>query len=215
MNPYVTEKQQRVLTVIRDFYLENGYAPSLSELQQMLRINTKRGVVNHLNALEKKGFIIRTSEARGIQLIEEEEYEYLIGIPILGYANAGTPLAIAEEDRLGVLHIDKNLLKTKKDLFALVVKGDSMNQKIVNGKYLKDGSYILIGKDVEVKNGDAVVAVLDNSATVKTLKYDGDMIVLYPESDNPKHNPIYLDKFSNSLINGKVLLVLDNPKNNI
>src|SRR5688572_10202013 len=106
MNPYVTEKQQKVLTIIRDFYLENGYAPSLSELQKLLRINTKRGVVNHLSALEKKGFILRTSEARGIQLVEEEEYEYLIGIPILGYANAGTPLAIAEEDRLGVLHVD-------------------------------------------------------------------------------------------------------------
>lgn len=214
MNPYITEKQQKVLTIVRDFYLENGYAPSLSELQKLLKINTKRGVVNHLSALEKKGFIIRTSEARGIQLVEEEEYEYLIGIPILGYANAGTPLAIAEEDRLGVLHIDKTLLKNKKDVFALIVKGDSMNQKIINGKNLKDGSYILVSKDAEVNNGDAVVAVLDNSATVKTLKINEDMIVLYPESDNPKHNPIYLDKYSNSLINGKVLMVLDNPRNN-
>lgn len=213
MNPYITEKQQKVLTVIRDFYLESGYAPSLSELQKILKINTKRGVVNHLNALEKKGFIIRTSEARGIQIVEEEEYDYLIGIPILGYANAGTPLAMANEDRLGVLHIEKTLLKPKKETFALIVKGDSMNQKIVNGKLLNDGSYIIVAKEQEVKNGDVVVAVLDNSATVKTIKYDGDMIVLYPESSNPKHTPIYLDKYSNSLINGKVVMVLDNPRN--
>lgn len=214
MSPYVTEKQQKVLTTIRDFYLENGYAPSLSELQQMLRINTKRGVVNHLNALEKKGFIIRTSEARGIQIVEEDEYEYLIGIPILGYANAGTPLAIAQEDRLGVLHVDKALLKTRKEIFTLIVKGDSMNQKVINGKNLVDGSYIVVSKDAEIKNGDAVVAVLDNSATVKTIKMDDDMIVLYPESDNPKHNPIYLEKYSSSLINGKVIMVLENPKSN-
>jgi repressor LexA len=213
MNPYITEKQQKVLTVIRDFYLESGYAPSLSELQKILKINTKRGVVNHLNALEKKGFIIRTSEARGIQIVEEEEYDYLIGIPILGYANAGTPLAMANEDRLGVLHIEKTLLKQKKETFALIVKGDSMNQKIINGKVLTDGSYIIVTKQQEVKNGDVVVAVLDNSATVKTIKYDGDMIVLYPESSNPKHTPIYLDKYSNSLINGKVVMVLENPRN--
>jgi repressor LexA len=212
MSPYVTEKQQKVLTTIRDFYLENGYAPSLSELQQMLRINTKRGVVNHLNALEKKGFIIRTSEARGIQIVEEDEYEYLIGIPILGYANAGTPLAIAQEDRLGVLHVDKALLKTRKEIFTLIVKGDSMNQKVINGKNLVDGSYIVVSKDAEIKNGDAVVAVLDNSATVKTIKMDDNMIVLYPESDNPKHTPIYLEKYSSSLINGKVIMVLENPK---
>ena len=125
MNQYLTEKQVRVLTTIRDFFLENGYAPSLSELQLMLSINTKRGVVNHLESLEKKGYIIRTSEPRGIKLVEEEEYEYMIGIPILGYANAGQPLAIAEEDRLGLLHVDKSLLSHKSNLFALIVTGDN------------------------------------------------------------------------------------------
>lgn len=211
MNPYITEKQRTVLQILRDFYLENGYAPSLSELQQLLKINTKRGVVNHLIALERKGFIIRTSEARGIQIVEEEEYEYLLGIPILGYANAGTPLAIAEEDRLGVLHVDKKLLKKKRDLFALVVKGDSMNQRKINEKSLNDGNYIVVSKSDEVRNGDVVLAVLDNSATVKTIKYEKDMIVLYPQSDNPKHNPIYLNKYSNGLINGKVVMVLEKP----
>jgi repressor LexA len=212
MKPYLTEKQRRVMEMIRDFFLENGHAPSLGELQQMLSINTKRGVVNHLNSLEKKGFIIRTSEARGIKLVEEEEYEYLIGIPILGYANAGTPLAIAEEDRLGVLHVDKKLLKNRKDLFALIVKGDSMNQKEVRKKQMKDSSYVVVSKEAEVMDGDAVVAVLDNSATIKSFKRDGDMIILYPESDNEVHTPIYLDRYSNSLINGKVVMVLDNPR---
>jgi repressor LexA len=212
MKPYLTEKQRRVMEIIRDFFLENGHAPSLGELQQLLSINTKRGVVNHLNSLEKKGFIIRTSEARGIKLVEEEEYDYLIGIPILGYANAGTPLAIAEEERLGVLHVDKKLLKKRDDLFALITKGDSMNRKQVKGKTLNDGSFVIVSKNSEIHDGDAVVAVLDNSATIKSFKKDGDMIILYPESDNEAHTPIYLDRFSNSLINGKVVMVLDNPK---
>ena len=211
MNPFITEKQQKVLQIIRDYYLENGYAPSLSELGQMLKISTKRGVVNHLIALEKKGFIIRTSEARGIQLVEEEEYEYLIGIPILGYANAGTPLAIAQEDRLGVLHVDKGLVKKNEEMFALIIKGDSMNQREIGGKKLNNGNYIIVSKTSDVRNGDVVVAILDNSATVKAIKFDNDMIVLYPQSDNPKHNPIYLDKYSNGLINGKVIMSLEKP----
>jgi repressor LexA len=211
MNQYLTEKQVRVLTTIRDFFLENGQAPSLSELQMMLSINTKRGVVNHLEALEKKGYIIRTSEPRGIRLVEEEEYQYMIGIPILGYANAGRPLAIAEEDRLGVLHVDKSLLTHKSDLFALIVSGDSMDQKDLEGKLMRDGSYIIVSKSAEVLDGDVVVAVLDNSATVKTYKKDSDMIVLYPQSSNSKHQPIYLDQYSNSLINGKVIKILERP----
>ncbi|MBI2356832.1 repressor LexA [Candidatus Dojkabacteria bacterium] len=211
MNQYLTEKQVKVLTTIRDFFLEQGNAPSLSELQQLLRINTKRGVVNHLEALEKKGYILRTSEPRGIRLVEEEEYQYMIGIPILGFANAGKPLAIAEEDRLGLLHVDKTLLTHKSDLFALIVSGDSMNRKIIDGKQMKDGSYIIVSKEAEIYNGDTVVAVLDNSATVKSYKKDEDMIILYPESDNPIHQPIYLDQYSNSLINGKVIKILERP----
>ena len=213
MNPYLTKRQIRVLTVIRDFFLENGYAPSLSELQTVLNISTKRGVVNHLSALEKKGFILRTSEPRGIQLVEEEEYEYMIGIPILGYANAGKPLAAAEEDRLGVIHVDKKLLSHRDDLFALVISGDSMNQMLVGGKELQDGNYIVISKTAPISDNDAVVAILDNSATVKCIKKDSDSIILYPKSDNPIHTPIYLDRYSDSLINGKVIRVLENPSN--
>lgn len=211
MNQYLTEKQVKVLTTIRDFFLENGYAPSLSELQIMLHINTKRGVVNHLESLEKKGYIIRTSEPRGIKLVEEEEYQYMIGIPILGYANAGKPLAIAEEDRLGLLHVDKALLSHRSNLFALIVNGDSMNQKIIDGKNMKDGSYVIVSKDAEIMEGDPVLAVLDNSATIKSYKRDGEMIILYPQSDNPIHQPIYLDQYSNSLINGKVIKILERP----
>ena len=76
MDEKLTERQKLVLNTIRNFFLDNGYAPSLTELQQLLEISTKRGVVSHLEALEKKGYIIRTSEARGIQVINEEEPVY-------------------------------------------------------------------------------------------------------------------------------------------
>jgi repressor LexA len=215
----LTQKQEQVLTLIRDFFLENGQAPSLGELQQKLGFSSKRGVVNHLTALENKGYIIRTSEPRGIQILDENddsnlEYEYLIGIPIFGYANAGTPLVAAEEEALGILKIDKNLLgrKSKKNLFGLIVKGDSMNERELDGIKIEEGKYLIVDKSAEVQEGDIVVAVIDNSATVKNISLKtNDMVVLYPESNNPKHQPIYIDSDSDFLINGKVVKVLDNP----
>jgi repressor LexA len=219
MSNKLTDKQELVLTLIRDFFLDNGQAPSLGELQEMLGFSSKRGVVNHLIALENKGYIIRSSEPRGIQILDEGddsnlEYEYLIGIPIFGYANAGTPLVMAEEEALGFLKVDKNLVgkKSSKDLFGLIVKGDSMNKRDLDGIKVEEGKYLIVDKEAEVQEGDIVVAVIDNSATVKniSLKSD-DIVVLYPESTNPKHQPIYLDSDSDFLINGKVVRVLDNP----
>jgi repressor LexA len=71
---------------------------------------------------------------------------------------------------------------------------------------------LIVDKEAEVQDGDVVVAVIDNSATVKNISLSNkDMVVLYPESNNPKHQPIYIDSNSDFLINGKVVRVLDNP----
>lgn len=215
MDERLTERQEKVLSHIRNFFLDNGYAPSLTELQEMLSISTKRGVVSHLEALEKKGYIIRTSEPRGIQIISDGEedavYEYLVGIPILGYANAGTPMVLADEQNLGILQVDRTLLGSRKDLFGLIIKGDSMNMRSIEGKNLEEGHYLVVQKSSEYEDGDVVVAIVDGCATVKNIKREKDIVILYPESSNLIHKPIYLDSNSNSMINGKVIKVLDNP----
>lgn len=215
MDERLTDRQEEVLKIIRDFFLDYSYAPSLTELQSILKINTKRGVVSHLEALEKKGYIIRTSEPRGIQVVndsdEEEVYEYLVGIPILGYANAGTPMVLAQEQNMGILQVDKTLLKNKKDLFGLIIKGDSMNMRSIDGKSLEEGHYLVVQKNAQYEDGDVVVAIVDGCATVKNIKREKNLVILYPKSSNPIHKPIYLDSSSNSMINGKVVKVLDNP----
>ncbi len=214
MGGILTKRQESVLKLIRKCYLENGYAPSLGELQESLGISSKRGVVNHLIALEKKGYIIRTGEPRGIHMVNGEEevvYDYLIGIPILGYANAGTPLVNAEEENIGILKVDPKLIGKKKNLFALIVKGDSMDLTQIDGENINEGSYLIVQKDVEMEDGDVVVAVLDNSATVKRFKKDKNMITLYPESSNPINQPIFLDRDTEVMFNGKVIKVLENP----
>jgi len=214
MGGILTKKQEKVLRIIRRYYLENGYAPSLGELQEFLGISTKRGVVNHLIALEKKGYIIRTGDPRGIHIVDNDEeivYDYLIGVPILGYANAGTPLVSAEEETLGHIKIDPKLVNKKNDLFALIVKGDSMDLAEVEGKNIEEESYLIVQKNAEIKDGDVVVAIIDNSATVKRFKKGDGMITLYPESTNPLNQPIFLDKDTDVMFNGKVIKVLENP----
>jgi repressor LexA len=214
MGGILTKKQEKVLRIIRQCYLENGYAPSLGELQEFLGISTKRGVVNHLIALEKKGYIIRTGDPRGIHIVDNDEeivYDYLIGVAILGYANAGTPLVSAEEENLGNIKIDPKLVNKKDDLFALIVKGDSMDLAEIEGKNIEEGSYLIVQKDAEIQDGDVVVAIIDNSATVKRFKKGDGMITLYPESTNPLNQPIFLDKDTDVMFNGKVIKVLENP----
>jgi repressor LexA len=214
MGGILTKKQEKVLRIIRQCYLENGYAPSLGELQEFLGISTKRGVVNHLIALEKKGYIIRTGDPRGIHIVDNDEeivYDYLIGVAILGYANAGTPLVSAEEENLGHIKIDPKLVSKKEDLFALIVKGDSMDLAEIEGKNIEEGSYLIVQKDAEIQDGDVVVAIIDNSATVKRFKKGDGMITLYPESTNPLNQPIFLDKDTDVMFNGKVIKVLENP----
>ena len=213
MANFLTAKQQRVLDIIEDYISKNDRSPTLNELQIILDIKSKRGVVKHLDALEKKGYINRTSEPRGIRLITDQNLNTL-NIPIYGYANAGKPLVIAEEDIVGSIKVDKSIINNQQDKFALIVKGDSMNMRTVNKIKIMNGNYLIVDKGAEYRDGDVVLAVVDNAATVKTFKRSENSVILYPESDNPVHTPIYLREDSDGFINGKVIAVLENPMDN-
>ncbi len=208
----LTQKQQKVLESIQFYIRENDQPPTLSELGDMLGIKTKRGVVKHLDALEKKGFLYRTSKPRGIVLTSGDSSQMdTLSIPVLGYANAGRPLVFAEEDIIGSIKIDRDLIKDSRKTFALVVKGDSMNLRQVNRVPILDRNYVVVEKDSSYSDGDVVLAVVDNAATIKTFKRSQNSVILYPESNNPVHTPIYLKDNVAGFINGKVIAVLENP----
>lgn len=211
MTNKLTSKQQTILKIIKNTINKNGTPPSLSELQNVLKIKTKRGVVNHLRALEKKGMIIRTSKARGIKLTENIYGQFIMDVRILGFANAGSPLVYADEKNMGVLRIEKTLLPVTTNIFALEIKGDSMNKKSINGTLLKNSNFAIIAKDHNVQDGDVVLAIIDDCATIKTFKSDRSLFVLYPESTNKLHKPIYLNRLEEKVIYGKVIAVLENP----
>jgi len=212
MAKFLTPKQKRVLETLGNYFAEFDIAPTLTELQDLLDIRTKRGVVKHLEALEKKGYIYRNGKSRGI-FLDSGFSSDMYDIPILGYANAGQPLVVAEEDIMGVIKVDKDILPKKSDLFALMVKGDSMNMRTINKVPILNQNYVIVEKSGAVSDGDVVLAVVDNAATIKTLKRTETSIILYPESNNPVHTPIYLRNSSEAFINGKVVAVLENPSN--
>jgi repressor LexA len=209
----LTSKQKYVLDTIKSYIEDNDESPTLLELQMLLEIGTKRGVVKHLEALENKGYVYRNGKPRGIVLTDPDYLTNTYGIPVLGYANAGAPLVFAEEEIVGTIHVDKNLIKSDADTFALIIKGDSMNMKTIDKVPLADGNFVIVQKGIPFTNGDPVLAVINNAATIKTYKKSQNSIILYPESSNPIHTPIYLREDNDGFINGKVLAVLENPNN--
>lgn len=208
----LTTKQYNILQCVQKYIAKNRYSPSLGDLQQMSGIKTKRGVVHYLEALEKKGYIQRSGNNRGITIVKENiETSKFYNIPILGYANCGQPLALINETQIGTLKLDKNILNNDANAFAVIAKGDSMNKRSVSGNIINSNNYVIVSKSQEIQNGDVVLAIIDDGATIKTFRKDNEIIILYPESTNDRHQPIFLKSDNDGLIVGKVVAVLQNP----
>lgn len=206
----LTKRQKEIYTQIQEYMEDSGgISPTLAELMETSGITTKKGVAFHLDALEKKGFIVRTGDARGIRLVSDSSGSY-IKIPLLGYANAGEPLIKAEEEFHGELLVEKQLLTRKRKVFGVELRGDSMDKKSINGVLMENGNFVIISKESQVVDGDVVLVVINDGATVKTYKREDEMFVLYPESSNPIHKPIYMNPDSGQIV-GKVITVLNNP----
>lgn len=202
----LTEKQQNVLDTITEFISRYWKSPTIEELKELLQQKSKRWVTQYLEALEKKGFISRGYWFRSIKLGNSIWFQTTLNIPILWYANAGTPLVNAEENDYGVLPISKNIISgDEKNYFVLKVEGTSMNNYEVNGKLIENGSYILVNKQATSLNtSDAFLFVVNNSATIKKYKKDWSHLYLLPESNDEYHKPIILSQDDNVIVNGKV-----------
>jgi SOS regulatory protein LexA len=217
----LTTKQEQVLNLIKDFWQKENKSPSLSELQNLLikeglKAKSKRSVVQYLDSLEKKGLITRNNPNRSVFLVENlKKFNDLVKIPLYGEANAGNPLVFAEDNIQGFLKVSKKLLRKIENLFALKISGDSMNKCQIDKKFIEDGDYVIVDKNNNnFFNNDIVLAIVEGCATIKKLKKTllGE-IVLLPESNNPKHQPIYIHNTDSFFLNGKVVNILKSPKN--
>ncbi len=210
----LTDKQQNVLDIISDFIGRYGKSPTIEELQILTHQKSKRWVVQYLEVLEKNWFITRWSGFRSIRLWNGIWFQTMLNIPILWIANAGRPLAFAEQYEYGTLPISKTLIHgNENEYFIVKVEGTSMNQYSVNGKYIENGSYVLIDKKEKVINThDAFLFVVDNAATLKIPKKEGNNLYLIPRSRDTYHNPIILSESDNIMVNGKVVDVFNFEK---
>ena len=198
-------RQRQVLEFIQDFIKKNGYGPTLLEIGKAMGLSSPATVHEHLRTLERKGMIKRNSnEVRGIQLLgvyeDFEMTEAVAGreLPLLGYIHAGHPLE-PYNDPTATFKVTANLVPQNKMAFVLQVKGESM---IEDG--ILPGDYVVLVKENDIKNGDIVVALLENGlATLKRFFKEATRVRLEPA--NSSMSPIYA---TNVRIQGKCVGVI-------
>ena len=199
----LTERQQTIFDFIAKTIKGRGAPPTIREIMDKFDINSTNGVRTTLAALEKKGHIRRHARlSRGIELVDYVEREPLSAdsteVPLIGRVAAGEPI-LATQNIESTLQVDQALLPASGTLFALRVHGESMrNAGILNG------DIVLARQQENANNGDIVVALLGEEATVKRYQPGPDGIQLLPEND--AFSPIFVPpEDENFRIAGKVV----------
>ena len=183
----LTDRQKQIYEFLSVSVREKGYAPSIPEIGQRFKIASTRGVFDHLQALERKGYIKRVGK-RAIEIVSQSGRSALPQakeIPIVGRVRAGAPV-LAEENIEGFLTVGNEIARGT-ETFALKVKGDSM---IDDG--ILEGDHVIIRQQRTAENGDIVCALIGNEATLKRFQRKGNQITLKPA--NPKYEPIIVSK---------------------
>lgn len=191
----LTKRQKEILDYIRSFIDENGYAPSYREIAHYFEFSSTGTIAEYISILEEKGYLTKEAmEARAIQLTPAfDDGMQVFSIPLEGVIDAGRPIeAIRTSESIS---IPRDMMGKK--TFALRVRGESM---IDDG--ILDGDYIIIEQTSSAKNGDIVVALVDNqNATLKRFYCEKDDIRLQPANKTMK--PMHFAK-NRVTIQGKV-----------
>jgi repressor LexA len=193
---HLTERQREIYEFIKNKIESRGYGPTVREIGEAFGIQSPNGVMCHLNALVKKGLIIRQGgRARAIQLVDHRRPSQ--GLPMLGNVAAGTPIAaVAQEERL---EIDNMFVGPNH--FALKVRGQSMIED-----HIDDGDYVVIRKQETASNGERVVAMIENEVTLKRFFREKNSIRLEPANGTMK--PIVVEPHADAHILGILVGVL-------
>ncbi len=193
----ISSKQQEILDCIKESILSKGYPPSVREICDMVKLKSTSSVHSHLETLEKNGYIRRDpTKPRTIEILDDDfnlTRRELVNVPIIGQVTAGQPI-LAVENIDGYFPLPPEYLHNKSS-FMLRVKGESM----VNVGIF-DGDLILVEEQQTAMNNEIVVALVDDSATVKRFFKEDGHYRLQPENDYM--DPIIVDEVS---ILGKVI----------
>ena len=197
----ISKKQQEILDYIKSEILNRGFPPAVRDICEAVKLKSTSSVHSHLETLEKNGYIRRDpSKPRAIEIIDDNfnlVRREVVNVPILGSVAAGQPL-LAVENVENYFPIPAEYMPNA-ETFMLNVKGDSMIEAGI-----LDGDQVIVEKRSTARNGDIVVALVDDSATVKTFYKEDGFYRLQPE--NPDMEPIIINGEVQVL--GKVIGVL-------
>ena len=193
----ITDKQREILEYIKDTILTKGYPPAVREICEAVHLKSTSSVHSHLETLEKNGYIRRDpTKPRTIEILDDDfalTRREMVNVPVIGTVAAGQPI-LAEENIEDYMPIPVEMLPNK-EVFMLKVKGESM---IDAGIFNNDK--VIVAKQSTANNGDMVVALVEDSATVKTFYKENGHIRLQPE--NATMDPIIVNDVQ---ILGKVI----------
>ena len=193
----ISKKQLEILEYIKSQILERGFPPAVREICEAVHLKSTSSVHSHLETLEKNGYIRRDpTKPRAIEILDDTfnlTRRELVNVPIIGQVAAGEPI-LSQENIENYFPIPVEMMPNRQT-FMLKVKGESM----INAGIL-DGDMVLVEESQTASNGDMVVALIEDGATVKTFYKEEGVFRLQPENDNM--DPIIVKEL---MILGKVI----------
>lgn len=198
----LSPRQKDVLDVIVSTIDQRGYPPTYREIGDQLGIRSTNGVADHVKALIKKGYLHKPSggAARVLQLMPKarmEREDAVVTVPLVGRVAAGQPI-LADEAYERSIKLDRSLIRSGGNVFALRVRGDSM---IEEGIF--EGDLVIVQQETDIRDGDVVVALIDGEATVKFFFRERGHVRLEPA--HPTMPPIIVDDTHDLAILGRVI----------
>jgi len=204
MKSELTDRQKVILDFIQEYIQFKGFPPTFREIGKQFNISSTFGVKRHIDALVKKGYLANESKtSRTLSLVNEMlnkprvVSDNIVELPIVGRVAAGQPI-LAEENIEGNIILDATFANKNSNCFGLKVRGDSM----INAGIFED-DLVIVSPMQEVANGDIVIALLSDEATMKRFVQRDNKIFLLPE--NEKYKPIEVTDPENFSIIGKVV----------
>ena len=200
MEKDLTTTQEKVLNFLKNYLRKNGFPPTLREIASHFGLKGPKAPQKTIAILERKGYLRRIpGGSRAIEILGGSPFHagQILSLPILGRVKAGEPI-LAIENIEGYINLDKSLVSSE-DVFLLRVQGDSMIEA-----HIQDGDFALVKPQPNAENGEIVVALIEDEATIKRIFMKKDLIRLEPA--NPSMEPIVVRKGEKKIsIVGKVV----------
>lgn len=213
MKQPLTSKQQEIYSFLRQYIKKEQDSPTLEEIRVFLDVSSLNTVVDHLKALEQKGYIVRRKHAKRNIELRDVKMDNLIDWPVTIPVTASVgcdDLSIFANDREHAfdesIDVDRKLVAGKEKVVAVRAVGNSMNDAGI-----QNGDYILIELTENAENGDRIAAIVGDMVTVKRLDKRNGLVVLRPESKDPKYKPLIMSE--DFKIAGKVICAIPGDNN--